>query len=180
MSIPFYSDIDMHGNKINNCDNIASTIKYLIGTEEEPINYALLDDGTYNISGYYYAYTDSSGLIKYSVTRGILFVYTDELKRAFLLDTSDMMQLKIYNMSTVSSTPDQPANITIDKYLSIKNTDAYTPSDDFNPATKKYVDDEVIYNSFMNTNIYSELPIPIGTWFDKTIFRITQVTTLAR
>lgn len=58
------------------------------------------------------------------------------------------------------------------KYLGISNTHEYTPTDDYNPATKKYVDDTINNEILLNQTI-KVAPVTIQTTSNDTLVRNT-------
>lgn len=132
-----------------NCNNMGTYKKYFV-----PNKYA-------NVYGFSFIYTneDSSeteiALIGGAMTRDDFILCARNTDTLFILILGGTDKYK-YTKSTK----------TLEKglygYLKIGNTQEYTPTDDYNPATKKYVDDKVTSLPQLSFNEAGELVVTIN------------------
>lgn len=115
-------------------------LNHITGTEENPIILTDLDIGTYEIDGKLKTYPDSTSLK--TVYNGLIVV---ERK-----DTSVSKGIYSYNGLIYSFAYTVSANLFIEnkfvkdeEVLTRTNTSDFTPTADYHPTTKKYVDDAV-------------------------------------
>lgn len=90
----------------------------------------------------------------------------DTIFRVSHYDTSSTLEHgnSIYSVDyTKHSTPtDVTVKITLRNYLGIYNSTEYTPTEDYNPATKKYVDDKITNLPQFSFNASGELVVTIN------------------
>lgn len=132
-----------------NCNNMGTYKKYFV-----PNKYA-------NVYGFSFIYTneDSSeteiALVGGAVTGDDFILCTRNTDTLFILILGGTDKYK-YNKSTK----------TLEKglygYLKIRNTQEYTPTENYNPATKKYVDDKVTSLPQLSFNDAGELVVTIN------------------
>jgi hypothetical protein len=132
-----------------NCNNMGTYKKYFV-----PNKYA-------NVYGFSFIYTneDSSeteiALIGGAMTRDDFILCARNTDTLFILILGDTDKYK-YTKSTK----------TLEKglygYLKIGNTQEYAPTNDYNPATKKYVDDKVTSLPQLSFNEAGELVVTIN------------------
>lgn len=132
-----------------NCNNMGTYKKYFV-----PNKYA-------NVYGFSFIYTneDSSeteiALVGGAMTRDDFILCARNTDTLFILILGDTDKYK-YTKSTK----------TLEKglygYLKIGNTQEYTPTNDYNPATKKYVDDKVASLPQLSFNEAGELVVTIN------------------
>lgn len=132
-----------------NCNNMGTYKKYFI-----PNKYA-------NVYGFSFIYTneDSSeteiAIIGGAITRDDFILCARNTDTLFILILGDTDKYK-YTKSTK----------TLEKglygYLKIGNTQEYAPTNDYNPATKKYVDDKVASLPQISFNENGELVVTIN------------------
>lgn len=132
-----------------NCNNMGTYKKYFV-----PNKYA-------NVYGFSFIYTNED-----SSETGIALVGGAMTRDDFILcgrntDTSFILILGGTNKYTYTK-----STKTLEKslygYLKIGNTQEYTPTNDYNPATKKYVDDKVTSLPQLSFNEAGELVVTIN------------------
>lgn len=145
-----------------NCNNMGTYKKYFV-----PNKYA-------NVYGFSFIYTneDSSeteiALIGGAMTRDDFILCARNTDTLFILILGDTDKYK-YTKST------KTLEKSLYGYLKIGNTQEYTPTDDYNPATKKYVDDNKEYinyndkliNDKISTFHISRNPVSCSTEINK-------------
>ena len=132
-----------------NCNNMGTYKKYFV-----PNKYA-------NVYGFSFIYTneDSSeteiALVGGAMTRDDFILCTRNTSTLFILILSDVNKYT-YKKST------KTLEKSLYGYLKIGNTQEYTPTNDYNPATKKYVDDKVSSLPQLSFNEAGELVVTIN------------------
>lgn len=132
-----------------NCNNMGTYKKYFV-----PNKYA-------NVYGFSFIYTneDSSeteiALIGGAMTRDDFILCTRNTNTLFTLILGGTNKYT-YNKST------KTLEKSLYGYLKIGNTQEYTPTNDYNPATKKYVDDKVASLPQLSFNEAGELVVTIN------------------
>lgn len=132
-----------------NCNNMGTYKKYFV-----PNKYA-------NVYGFSFIYTneDSSEteivLIGGAITRDDFILCTRNTDTLFILILGGTDKYK-YTKST------KTLEKSLYGYLKIGNTQEYTPTNDYNPATKKYVDDKVASLPQLSFNEAGELVVTIN------------------
>lgn len=132
-----------------NCNNMGTYKKYFV-----PNKYA-------NVYGFSFIYTneDSSeteiALIGGAMTRDDFILCTRNTDTSFILILGGTNKYT-YTKST------KTLEKSLYGYLKIGNTQEYTPTNDYNPATKKYVDDKVASLPQLSFNEAGELVVTIN------------------
>lgn len=132
-----------------NCNNMGTYKKYFI-----PNKYA-------NVYGFSFIYTneDSSeteiALVGGAITRDDFILCTRNTDTSFILILGGANKYT-YTKST------KTLEKSLYGYLKIGNTQEYTPTNDYNPATKKYVDDKVASLPQLSFNEAGELVVTIN------------------
>lgn len=132
-----------------NCNNMGTYKKYFV-----PNKYA-------NVYGFSFIYTneDSSeteiALVSGAMTRDDFILCTRNTDTSFILILGGANKYT-YTKST------KTLEKSLYGYLKIGNTQEYTPTNDYNPATKKYVDDKVASLPQLSFNEAGELVVTIN------------------
>ena len=65
----------------------------------------------------------------------------------------------VYPQTLIDSVQDESGNLLKTLVLMLNNTTAFTPTGDYNPATKKYVDDAITsFSAGVSINVQSSQP----------------------
>lgn len=169
-----YEEIEGELRPVNKDDRLATKdyvddnkgLNHITGTEENPIILTDLDIGTYEIDGKLKTYPDSTSLK--TVFNGLIVV---ERK-----DASISKGIYSYNGLIYSFAYTASANLFIEnkfvkdeEVLTRTNTSDFTPTADYNPATKKYVDDAIANASLGNGSDVSDSGVIEDSEFDNLI-----------
>lgn len=183
MSIPFYSNLNMNENEIENAKGGSSEITTILEADfATPKGLWEYDEGLYYVKCYYFnCYTSKANLTNKQVTMftGPCWIVIDNAssmsysKRVSVYAGDEVFYCAYNNLGGPSA---NQFDFKYTKYLAKDNTSAYTPTADYHPATKKYVDDNI--NSLGSSDYKINEPVLIGTWIDKPLYRTTQVVTL--
>ena len=132
-----------------NCNNMGTYKKYFV-----PNKYA-------NVYGFSFIYTNEDGSEKEIALVGGAITRDDFILCARNTDTSFILILGGTNRYTYTK-----STKTLEKglygYLKIGNTQEYAPTENYNPATKKYVDDKVASLPQLSFNEAGELVVTIN------------------
>lgn len=132
-----------------NCNNMGTYKKYFV-----PNKYA-------NVYGFSFIYTNEDGSEKEIALVGGALTRDDFILCARNTDTSFILILGGTNRYTYTK-----STKTLEKglygYLKIGNTQEYAPTENYNPATKKYVDDKVASLPQLSFNEAGELVVTIN------------------
>lgn len=132
-----------------NCNNMGTYKKYFV-----PNKYA-------NVYGFSFIYTNEDGSEKEIALVGGAITRDDFILCARNTDTSFILILGGTNKYTYTK-----STKTLEKslygYLKIGNTQEYAPTENYNPATKKYVDDKVASLPQLSFNEAGELVVTIN------------------
>lgn len=132
-----------------NCNNMGTYKKYFV-----PNKYA-------NVYGFSFIYTNEDGSEKEIVLVGGAMTRNDFILCARNTDTLFILILGGTDKYTYTK-----STKTLEKslygYLKLGNTQEYTPTNDYNPATKKYVDDKVSSLPQLSFNEAGELVVTIN------------------
>lgn len=132
-----------------NCNNMGTYKKYFV-----PNKYA-------NVYGFSFIYTNEDGSEKEIALVGGAITRDDFILCARNTDTLFMLILGGTNKYTYTK-----STKTLEKslygYLKIGNTQEYAPTENYNPATKKYVDDKVTSLPQLSFNEAGELVVTIN------------------
>lgn len=132
-----------------NCNNMGTYKKYFV-----PNKYA-------NVYGFSFIYTNEDGSEKEIALVGGAMTRDDFILCARNTDTSFILILGGTNRYTYTK-----STKTLEKglygYLKIGNTQEYAPTENYNPATKKYVDDKVSSLPQLSFNEAGELVVTIN------------------
>lgn len=146
---------------------IEKDIPKFIGTLENPIDFSNLFEEIGNPVNGWYPYNKSGYCILEGYIKVMNQIEPSLIKDLFLMDTmlimwtysnisADMSKVNIIPMGVNNSFLGfvgygLKLDETFGLYLSLDNTDEYIPTQDYNPATKKYIDDSI-------ANIKTEIP----------------------
>lgn len=132
-----------------NCNNMGTYKKYFV-----PNKYA-------NVYGFSFIYTNEDGSEKEIVLIGGAITRND-----FILCSRNTDTLFILILGGTDKYTYTKSTKTLEKslygYLKIGNTQEYAPTNDYNPATKKYVDDKVTSLPQLSFNEAGELVVTIN------------------
>lgn len=157
MGIPFYSNINMNENEIENVKGGTNTS---VGSSEittileadfaTPKGLWEYDEGLYYVKCYYFnCYTSKANLTNKQITMftGPCWIVIDNAssmsysKRVSVYAGDEVFYCAYNNLGGPSA---NQFDFKYTNYLAKDNTSAFTPTADYHPATKKYVDDNDI------------------------------------
>ena len=180
MSIPFYSNLNMNENKIENAKAGNSEIITILEADfATPKGLWEYDEGLYYVKCYYFnCYTTKANLTNKQVTMftgpcWIVIDYASSMsysKRVSVYAGDEVFYCAYNNLGGPSA---NQFDFKYTKYLAKDNTSAYTPTDDYHPATKAYVDSK--FQEEIAIDIFFITQMPDGNdcteYFDRKRFQ---------
>ena len=136
-------------------ENSGGGFEEIVGTEETPIVLADLEPGMYNIIGVYKPYQSYYITNNITSTKSIIVTTSGSYKMFFMIgsywsswqiyDYKDNISLLVMFEGGSGNWQIQDTMTPVDERDVLKKTNnlSYSPANDYNPATKKYVDDTV-------------------------------------
>ena len=149
------------GGGVTDYNDLANRpIKSLTGTSQNPLKLWTLSTGLYLLNGYVnYDVNNSKECIRLFVSITAQMQNNEYVMSAFIPSWEAHYEYKKESSASTEYTEHQMLKmLTQDEVLTMTNETEYTPSGDYNPSTKKYVDDtmEAVMQEFAKMGVNEE------------------------
>ena len=148
-SYQFTNDLVITKNIILNPSEVYSKgLKEYIGTKENPVLFTEIKGGWSIVKNYYKWYAEYEN----PIPCGDMLVHKFPFGKNFYITYMNGAELTRYGYNATTHVIKGHSHVLNNEVLTTDNTQEYTPTNDYNPATKKYVDDK-IKDTLVTTNI---------------------------
>lgn len=149
------------GGGVTDYNDLANRpIKSLTGTSQNPLKLWTLSTGLYLLNGYVnYDVNNSKECVRLFVSITAQMQNNEYVMSAFIPSWEAHYEYKKASSASTEYTEHQMLKmLTQDEVLTMTNEAEYTPSGDYNPSTKKYVDDtmEAVMQEFSKMGVNKE------------------------
>ena len=158
-SYQFTNDLVITKSAILNPSEIYSKgLDEYIGTKEKPVLFTEIKNGWSIVKNYYKWYAEYEN----SIPCGTMLVHKCPAGKNFYITYMNGAELTRYGYNATTHVIKGYKHVLSNEVLTTDNTIEYTPTTDYNPATKKYVDDSRDYYFKVPTILYDDSNLPKG------------------
>lgn len=158
-SYQFTNDLVITKSPILNPSKVYSKgLKEYVGTKEKPVLFTEIKGGWSIVKNYYKWYAEYEN----PIPCGDMVVHKYPFGNNFYITYMNGSVLTRYSYNATTHAIKGHSYVIIDEVLTKDNTQEYTPTNDYNPATKKYVDDKVASSPQLSFNESGELVVTIN------------------
>lgn len=158
-SYQFTNDLVITKSPILNPSEIYSKgLKEYIGTKENPVLFTEIKGGWSIVKNYYKWYAEYEN----PIPCGDMLVHKFPFGKNFYITYMNGSELTRYSYNATTHAIKGYKHALSVEVLTKDNTQEYTPTNDYNPATKKYVDDKVSSLPQLSFNETGELVVTIN------------------
>lgn len=133
-------------------------LKEYIGTKENPVLFTEIKSGWSIVKNYYKWYAEYEN----PIPCGDMLVHKFPFGKNFYITYMNGAELTRYGYNTTTHVTKGYSHVLNNEVLTTYNTQEYTPTTDYHPATKKYVDDNRDYYFKVPTILYDDTNLPKG------------------
>ena len=158
-SYQFTNDLVITKNAVLNPSEVYSKgLDEYIGTKENPVLFTEIKNGWNIVKNYYKWYAEYEN----SIPCGTMLVHKHSLGNNFYITYMNGTELTRYGYNATTHEVRGYKHVLSNEVLTKNNTKEYTPTADYHPTTKKYVDDKVSNLPQFSFNENGELVVKIG------------------
>ena len=158
-SYQFTNDLVITKSPILNPSEIYSKgLREYVGTKENPVLFTEIKNGWNIVKNYYKWYAEYEN----SIPCGTMLVHKCPAGKNFYITYMNGAELTRYGYNATTHVVKGYNHVLSNEVLTTDNTIEYTPTTDYHPATKKYVDDNRDYYFKTPTILYDDPNLPKG------------------
>lgn len=143
---------------LNPSEIYSKGLKEYIGTKENPVLFTEIKGGWSIVKNYYKWYAEYEN----PIPCGDMLVHKFPFGKNFYITYMNGSELTRYSYNATTHAIQGYKHALSVEVLTKGNTQEYTPTNDYNPATKKYVDDKVASSPQLSFNETGELVVTIN------------------
>ena len=144
--------------RLNPSEIYSKGLREYVGTKENPVLFTEMKNGWNIVKNYYKWYAEYEN----SIPCGTMLVHKHPLGNNFYITYMNGTELTRYGYNATTHVIKGYKHVLNNEVLTKNNTIEYTPTENYHPTTKKYVDDKVSSLPQFSFNENGELVVKIG------------------